>query len=266
MNIKDYLFKHVEKYSLGLTVCYLLYILIYTIIVLHRETHGINSKILSFSGTIEGKLKTSKPPAIDTELEKAAHLERRFTDPPAVNVLQRPRIFCRFTDEGVISDITTRDLMKKSELHTLPHLMVDTQGDTEFIYKGGTAELALVLVRKLYKEKWWVESFTVEKGNTIGEKKTIGKEKVDFSTHCKLKEIVPDAQKPLVVKKTAVLRNDKGEFLGTSLTEETHMISASRIVFEDKKGGAYNLWVGELVNLGTETVATRSSANISSND
>ena len=80
---------------------------------------------------------------------------------------------------------------------------------------------------------------------------------MDFNTCCTLIEIVPLAQKPLVMKKTAVLRNEKGDFLGTSMTDEKHMISTSKIVFEDKKGGVYNLWIGELVNLGTETVTVR---------
>ena len=80
---------------------------------------------------------------------------------------------------------------------------------------------------------------------------------MDFNTCCTLIEIVPLAQKPLIMKKTAVLRNEKGDFLGTSMTDEKHMISTSKIVFEDKKGGVYNLWIGELVNLGTETVTVR---------
>jgi hypothetical protein len=156
--------------------------------------------------------------------------------------------------------------MKKQGLKMQPHLKVETPGDTEFVYKGGTENLALIQVRKLFGEKWWTESFIIEKGKTIGEKKTIGKGKVDFSTNCKLKEIIPYAQKPMVIKKTAMIQNENGEFIGTTLTEETHMISTSRIVFENKKGESYNLWVGELVNLGTETPSTRSSGNTSSNN
>jgi hypothetical protein len=41
------------------------------------------------------------------------------------------------------------------------------------------------------------------------------------------------------------------------MTDEKHMISTSKIVFADKKGDVYNLWIGELVNLGTETVTVR---------
>ena len=60
------------------------------------------------------------------------------------------------------------------------------------------------------------------KRETIGEKKIIGKETVDFDTYCKLIEIVPQAQKPLVIKKTTIVQNEKGEFSGSSFTEETY--------------------------------------------
>ena len=121
----------------------------------------------------------------------------------------------------------------------------------------------MLQVRKLYKDKWWVDSFAVEKGKSIGEKKKVGKETVDFNTHCQLIEIVPLAQKPLVIKKTAVLRNEGGEFLGASFTEETHMITTSKIVFKHKNGESYNLWIGESVNLGTETVSFHPVPNTS---
>ena len=58
------------------------------------------------------------------------------------------------------------------------------------------------------------------------------------------------------------LRDEKGEFLGTSITEETHMISTSKIVFETKKESC-NLWIGELVNIGTDTITVQPT-NISS--
>src|SRR3972149_5627034 len=101
-------------------------------------------------------------------------------------------------------------------------------------------------------------------GETIGEKKIIGKETVDFDTYCKLIEIFPQAQKPFIIKKTTVIQNEKGEFLGSSFTEETHMISSSKIIFVDKKGESYNSWIGELVKVGTDTVTTCPLTNDSS--
>lgn len=67
-----------------------------------------------------------------------------------------------------------------------------------------------------------------------------------------------------MIKKSKLLQNEQGEFIGTSLAEEKHMISASKIVFEDKKGSPYHLWIGEFVNLGTETVTIYSSVNTTS--
>ena len=264
MDIKDFTFKHVKKFVLGITVCYLVYTVIHTFITSSLEMHGIDTKLLSLSGAIGRKLKTSIPSALDKELKDAAQLELRFTTPPSANFLQRPHLFCKFTKGETISDITTKDLLKKPEIQALPRLEVTTPGDTEFILKGGTADLALIQVRKLHKDKWLAESFTVENGKTIGEKIIIDRKPVDFNTHCKLIKIIPLAQKPLVIKKSTLLRNEKGDFLGTSLAEEKHMISTSKIVFEDKKGESYDLWIGELVNLGTETVTIYSSVNTSS--
>ncbi len=246
MVIKDFIFKHIEKCIFGIAVCYLVYSTIHT--------YGMNKKLISRASIIDRKLETSTPPAIDTELKNAAELELRLTTPPSANPLQRPYLLSKPSTEAVLSDMTAEGLLKKAESRTPPHLVVTTPGDTEFIYKGGTADLALIQVRKLYKDKWRVRSFAVEKGKIIGEKNLIAKEPLDFNTHCKLIEIIPFAQRPLVVKKTAVLRDEKGEFLGTTLTEETHKISTSRIVFENDKGEPYNLWIGELVNLGKETV------------
>ena len=264
MNFKNFVFKHVEKIVLGITICYLMYTTVHTFIILNLEVHRTDTKLLSLSNTIERKLKTSVSPVVDTELKNDEQLALRLTSPPSASPLPRPYIFGKFIKEKTASDITTKDLLKKPELQPAARLEDITPSEMEFIFKGGTADMALVQVRKLYKDKWWTESFTIEKGETIGEKKIIGKETVDFDTYCKLIEIFPQAQKPFIIKKTTVIQNEKGEFLGSSFTEETHMISSSKIIFVDKKGESYNSWIGELVKVGTDTVTTCPLTNASS--
>lgn len=262
--MKNITFKHIEKIVLGIAICYFIYTAVHTFIILNIRVQRTDTKLLSLSGTIERKIKTSVPPIVDTELKNDEQLALRLTSPPSAMLLPRANIFGKFTKEKTVSDITTKDLIKKPALQTTPRLEDITLGEMEFIFKGGTADMALVQVRKFYKDKWWVESFTIEKGETIGEKKIIGKETVDFDTYCKLIEIVPQAQKTLIIKKTTVVQNEKGEFLGSSFTEETHMISASKIIFEDKKGESYHLWIGELVKVGTNTVTPCPLTNASS--
>src|SRR3989304_5647464 len=264
MNVKNFVFKHIEKIVLGITICYLMYTTVHTFVILNLEVRRTDSKLLSLSSAIERKLKISTPPAIDTELKHAEQLASRLTLTSPASPLQRPQIFSKFTKEKADSDITTKGLLKKPESQTAAHSEDFIPGEIEFVFKGGTADMALIQVKKLHKDKWWNESFTIEKGETIGEKKIIGKETVDFDTYCKLMEIVPHAQKPLVIKKTAVVQNEKGEFLGSSFTEETHMISTSKIIFEDKKGESYHVWIGELVKVGSDTVAVYPSTNASS--
>lgn len=263
MDMRNLAFRHVEKFVLGIAMGYLIYTIIHTFVILNLRTFEFDARLLSLSNVIDRKLKTGIPPARDNELNDAARLESRFTTPPPADYVQRPRLFSKFTEGEVISGITTGDLLRKPQSQTLSHKGVPAPGSMEFVLKGGTADLALIQVRKLHRDNWLTESFAVENGKTIGEKKVINREVVDFNTHCRLIKIIPLAQKPLIMKKTISLRNEQGEFIGTFLSEEKHMISTSKIVFEDKKGVAYDLWIGELVNLGTETVTVHSIVNTS---
>lgn len=264
MDIKNFTFKHIEKFALGIMTCYFVYAIIHTFITSSLEVHEIDTKLLSLSNVIDRKLKTSMPPVLDTELKEASQLESRLSTPPPASLLQRPYLFSKFVKGEPIPEITTKDLLKKPALQSLSPSAIADPGNTEFILKGGTADMALIQIRKLCYDKWLTKSFTVEKGESIGREKIIGKEKVDFNTHCKLVEIIPFAQKPLAIKKTTILQNERGEFLGTSLAVEKYMVSTSKIIFEDKKGDTHNLWIGELVNLGTETVTVHSALNASS--
>lgn len=264
MNIKKFIFKHVEKLGIGIAVCYLIYASVHTFVILDMDAYRTDAKLLSLSNTIEKKLKTSVPPVVDTELENAEQLLLRLTSPPPASPLQHQDIFGKFIKQKTVSGVTSKDLLKKPALQPTDRLVDITPGEMEFVFKGGTADMVLLQVRKLYKDKWWTESFTTGKGEFIGKKKLMGKETVDFDTDCRLIEIVPQAQKPLIIKKTAVVRNEKGEFLGSSFTAETHMISASKIIFEDRNMVSHGLWIGELVRLGTETVAVHPLTNVSS--
>lgn len=253
--MRYFLFKHSEKFILGIIVCYLIYTIICTFIASSSKTQNIDSRLLSLSTIIDRKLKTGVPPPIDAERKEAEQLGLRFTDPPAANLLLRPYLSFDSTSGESNRDITTKDLLKKPEMQSSSDREGIIQGTTEFVLKGGTADMALIQVRKFYRDKWWAESFTVAKGEIIGREKKIGAETVDFQTYCRLIKITPLAPKPFFTRKTNVLRNEKNEFLGVSLTEEKHMIPTSQVVFEDKKGESYHVWIGELVKLGTETVA-----------
>lgn len=262
--MKNFVFRHVEKVVLAVATGYLIYTIIHTFVTLNLRTLEFDTRLLSLSNVIDRKLKTSAPPALDNEPDDRARLESRFTAPLHADYVQRPHLFSKFTEGEIISGITTRDLLRKPESQTLPYTEGGhAPGSIEFILKGGTTDLALIQVRKLHRDNWLTESFAVENGKTIGEKKVINRELVDFSTHCRLIKIIPLAQKPLIIKKTIPLRNERDEFIGTSISVEKHMISASKVVFEDKKGVAYDLWIGELINLGTETVTVYSTVNTS---
>lgn len=263
MNMKDIIFRHIEKVAFGIAICYLIYTAVDTFFLLSRKTQRIEADLLSLSGALDKRLKTSAPQALDMELKSAEQLSLRLTTPPSAGLLPRPYIFGKFIKEETVSDVTIRDLLKKPETQIAGRPEDITPGEMEFVFKGGTAEMALIQVRKLYNDRWWVESFVLGKREPIGKKKSMGKETVDFDTRCKLIEIVPQAQKPFIIRKTTLVQNEKGEFQGSASTEETHMISASKIIFEDMTGNPYNLWIGEVARVGTDTVTLNPSAGVS---
>ena len=261
MDVKNFIFKHIEKIILGIAVSYLIYTVINTLIILNINSYKVNARLESLSNVVERKLETSTPPKIETELYDAVLLESRLTIPPSADVLQRPQVFSVFGKEETVQDIATMDTSAKKGTKISP---VSEIGDIEFTFKGGSADIVIIQVRKLHKDKWWIESFLAREGDIIGERKVISGETVDFNTQCKLVEIVSVAQKEMVVKKTISIKNEAGEFVGTSFAEETHMISTCKIVFEYKKGETYNLWLGELVKSGTETTGVYQSEKASS--
>ncbi|KKO21044.1 MAG: hypothetical protein DCC43_10215 [Candidatus Brocadia sp.] len=261
MSTKYFLFKHGEKFILGISVCYLLYTIICAFITARLKIPDIDSKLLSLSTVIDRKLKTEVSPSISADRKDAAELAFRLTTPPPASLLLRAHLFGNLTSGGSDMRITTKDLLKKSEAQPSSDSEGVSQETTEFILKGGTADMALIQVRKFYKDQWWAESFTVGKGEIIGEGKKIGAEIVDFHTYCRLTEITPLAPKPFFTKKATVLRDEKDHFLGISMTEEKHTVAASQIAFENEKGQSYHVWIGELVKLGTETVTVCPVAN-----
>lgn len=260
MDINTLLIKHSGKFILGVMVCCFFYTMFHTFILLNSKTHKIVSSLDSSSNVIERKLLTSKPPEGEISLTNAQQMELRFTVPPEPNLLQRAFVF-NTSIKDRRENINIKDLLKKRQYRDASRLTVAEKGDTEFIYKGGTEDLALIRVRKLYQDVWRENSFTVSKGMPIGTKKIVGKETINFDTRCKLMEIIPSAQKTIIIKKRILQKNEKGEFIGSTIREEPHMITSSKILFKNRDGKSYSLWAGELVNLGTETVSIVSSEN-----
>ncbi|MBM4055193.1 MAG: hypothetical protein FJ264_11115 [Planctomycetes bacterium] len=260
MDKNNLLFKHSGKFIFGVMACCFLYTMFHTFILLNSKTHKIVFSLDTSSNAIERKLSTSKPPEDEIVLTNAQQMELRFTEPPEPNALQRAYVFTTSIKDSR-ENITISDLLKKRHYQDASRLTITEKGDTEFIYKGGTGDLALIQVRKLYQDVWRENSFTVSKGMSIGTNKIVGKETINFDTRCKLMEIIPFAQKPIITKKRILQKNEKGEFVGTTVMEEPHMITSSKILFKNRDGESYSLWAGELVNLGTETVSIVSSEN-----
>src|SRR3990170_4370703 len=158
MDVKNFIFKHIEKIILGIAVSYLIYTVINTLIILNINSYKVNARLESLSNVVERKLETSTPPKIETELDDAVLLESRLTIPPSADVLQRPQVFSVFGKEETVQDIATMDTSAKKGTKISP---VSEIGDIEFTFKGGSADIVIIQVRKLYLLK-------MKRGNLLG--------------------------------------------------------------------------------------------------
>src|SRR3990170_446187 len=113
MDVKNFIFKHIEKIILGIAVSYLIYTVINTLIILNINSYKENARLESLSNVVERKLETSTPPKIETELDDAVLLESRLTISPSADVLQRPQVFSVF-------GIATMDTSAKKETKISP--------------------------------------------------------------------------------------------------------------------------------------------------
>ena len=122
----------------------------------------------------------------------------------------------------------------------------EVTGSAEIVFKGMVRDLAFVVVRKKIDGQWRVHGFPTKVGETIGGKKIVGGEMLDFTTNYVLQEIVYNAQRPKTLMRKLLILNEKGELVGTRMVPgETYMKSTSKIKYKDGDGIINELWLEE---------------------
>ncbi len=129
-------------------------------------------------------------------------------------------------------------------------------GDTEIIFKGGTREKAIVLIRKTTGEMVIEQNFFIRPGDGIGvNKPIIGEKLIDYMTGCSLLEIIDYAKKALNANKIKVNLNENGEFVSSSNISEPYYVKTMKIRFKNDRldGREQEALLGDIVNIGTIT-------------
>lgn len=241
--------QYFDKIAIGLAIL----LISYSIFSLYTNLKKEDSikKIEEFSDIIERNIKIGKPSEI-VELDYAMKLEKMFDNiplPKDIKTAQPYRPKDREKQTAVISDYPKPSPGSSGMFEP---------GDTEIVYKGGTPEKAIIVIRKTGSEDGNVieQGFFILPGEKIGENDPInGKKQIDFMTGCTLLDIVTDAKKTLNTNKLLVDLNDKGEFISTSFESDHYEITTMKIVYKNVRlyGDIKELLLGSTANIGTIT-------------
>ncbi|MGR3218733.1 MAG: hypothetical protein ACUZ8H_02805 [Candidatus Anammoxibacter sp.] len=244
--IKDIFLLYFDKIAIGFAVLVFLYSIFNFLTNIVKD--DAVKRIEEFSPVVERNIRQGKPEEI-TELDYAIKLARMFDNIPLpvdINVnTSKPGTPAERTwpyDYGLP--------VQQSQNEFEP-------GDTEIIYKGGTSQKAIIIIKKSTEEYELEQSFIILPGEKIGEYKPLNDKKriEDFMTGCTLLQIITDAKKSINSSNILVNLDDKGEFINTTLKSDPYEITTMKIIYKNERlGGAIKeLLVGASANIGTVT-------------
>lgn len=249
---KVIIIQYFDKLAIGLAISLLSYSLFTLFTNLQKE--DLIKKIEEFSPIIERNISHGKPPET-VPLDYAMKLGKMFTDIPSPLPIETKQPYEPIDTKK--QGLVTRDELQTDHDRLTPGSQeMFEPGDTEIVYKGGTPEKAIIVIRKTSPEIGIEQSFIMLPGEKIGENNPInGKKQTDFMTGCTLLDIVTDAKKTLNANKMLVNLNDKGEFAGTAIKSDPYEITTMKIVYKNDRlfGDIKELLLGSTANIGTIT-------------
>ncbi|MGR3177542.1 MAG: hypothetical protein ACUZ8E_05760 [Candidatus Anammoxibacter sp.] len=243
--IKDIFFLYFDKIAIGFAVLVFSYSIFNFFTNIGKD--DAVKKIEEFSPIVERNVKRGEPDEI-TELDYAMRLEGMFDNIPLPVDIEINKPYKRKAPEKPSSDPGLRVTQQQTGFEP---------GDTEIVYKGGTAQKAIIIIKKSTEEYELEQSFIILPGEKIGEYKPLNDKKrvEDFMTGCTLLSIEIDAKKSINSSKILVNLDDKGEFINTSLKSDPYRITTMKIIYKNERlGGAIKeLLLGASANIGTVT-------------
>ena len=197
-------------------------------------------KIQEYSPILENNIKTAKVPT-STALNYATIIKSEFMHIPKdkMEKIQSRR-------KTIIVKLKVAPITKKEFV----------PGLTEILFKGGTPDKALIVIKKKEQDKLFEQSFVTRIGEAIGANEPVGEKKLtDFLTGCTLIDIVHNAKKTLSTQHKFIKVNDVGEFVSTQTESVPYQISSIKIKYQNDRlnGAIKDLWLGQTANLGTVT-------------
>ena len=209
----------------------------------------VSKAIKEISSVVDRNIKLSKPPQPD-KFSYAKSLETKLFDIP-VPVLITQNKNTRFLQER---DLSARNQQKKRKREISSAF---EPGDTEIVYKGGTLEKAIILVKKKSAGSSLIEqTFIFLPGDNMDKVLPMNsKTKYDFMTGCTLLEIIPNAKKSLNLGKMLVNIDNNGRSVNTVFKSNSSSITTMKIVYKNERldGDIKELFVGAIANIGTIT-------------
>ena len=205
--------------------------------------------IKEISPVVDRNIKLSTPPEPDN-FSYAKKLEMRLFDSPVPQLITQNHNF-KLLEER---DIPVRD--HKPKRRKRQNLKAFEPGDTEIMYKGGTLEKAIILVKKKEQDSLIEQTYVFLPGDNMDDVIPINsKTKHNFMTGCTLLEIIPNAKKPLNLRKMLVNLDSNGKFLNTEVRSNSLSITTMKIVYKNERlgGDIKELFVGSIANIGTIT-------------
>ncbi|MGR3319746.1 MAG: hypothetical protein ACUZ8O_14865 [Candidatus Anammoxibacter sp.] len=253
---KSIFFLYFDKIAIGFAILVFSYSIFNFFSNIRKEDSV--KKINELSPIIERNVRQGKPEEI-AELDYATKLEGMFDNIP------------------LPVDIN-RSYKRKAPIVEKPDYGLSVRqpqdgfepGDTEIIYKGGTSQKAIIVIKKSTGEYELEQSFIVLSGETIGEYKPLNDKKriEDFMTGCTLLHIISDAKKSINSSKILVNLDDKGEFVNTTLESDPYKITTMKIIYKNERLGGVvkELLLGNSVNIGTVTPLLASEQTTNEDD
>ena len=244
---KSIILKYIDKAAMVIAVMLLAFAL-FNVFNNLKDEEALKA-IKEISPVVDRDIKLSKPPEPDN-FRYAASLEKRLFDIPDPALITQSKNI-KFLQER---DLLARNnkLNKRKRQNTTAF----EPGDVEIVYKGGTIEKAIILVKKKSQDEEVEQTFAFRPGDSMDEIIPINsKTRYNFMTGCTLLEIIPNAKKPLSSKKMLVNLDSNGTFLNTEVKPNPLSITTMKIVYQNERldGDIKELFLGSIANIGTIT-------------
>ncbi len=231
---KEKIYGYLFKVILSLILLFCLYNVISILFLSYYGGKTLHSRISSSANSIKINLRRAGPKDAENEIYRSA-LANKIDGSSRAKPVERVLIFA-----GPLKTVA-----EEAEEAVVLYEEAEASSNIEIVFKGLADNLAYINIRREIDGQWYEHGFPTKPGERIGSEKTLGGEKIDFTTNYVLQDIIYEAQRPVTLMKKVVIFNETGKFAGTRMIPgETFMKTTSKIKYKDRDAGVINeLWL-----------------------